>query len=458
MFCVALPMKSDQKSHDAKTYARVLFVDFSSAFNTIIPDILLTKLKQLAVPEHTCKWITSFLTVKKQHVKLGKITSAFHLVLLMQSFVKMKSRASPSQPNERTCCQLFWAIFPHASFICSLVVYALLGAFMFSRVEGCRESHESEAYRNFMLKLWNLSKDLSDNETNNGIFTNRTRDLINEIDFSWFTDPSHQWSFLGSLFFCCTVFTTVGYGHIYPVTKLGKYLCMVYALFGIPLMFLVLTDMGDILATILSTSYNRARKLQSKVLARLSFRSCCKKSIDSKDGSVSLGSSKMPGQHQNVEIFERLIIRENSFLAPPKLTRFERWNSCPELDNGAMVNHMISNINNMGKEVEKLDVPFSLMTFIVFAYISCAAAVLPRWEKALNFEEAFYFCFITLTTIGFGDIKLQHPNFFLFLSVYIIVGMEIVIIAFKLGQDRILGLYKKMLFCIGRKNLSDKTT
>ncbi|KAK9513240.1 hypothetical protein VZT92_026789 [Zoarces viviparus] len=32
------------------TYARVLFVDFSSAFNTIIPAILQSKLSQLTVP------------------------------------------------------------------------------------------------------------------------------------------------------------------------------------------------------------------------------------------------------------------------------------------------------------------------------------------------------------------------------------------------------------------------
>uniref|UniRef100_A0A8C5RU44 Potassium two pore domain channel subfamily K member 18 n=1 Tax=Laticauda laticaudata TaxID=8630 RepID=A0A8C5RU44_LATLA len=287
----------------------------------------------------------------------------------------MKSNTFPLQPKERTCCQVFWAIFPRACFICSLVIYALLGAVIFSHVEGCRDSHEGEAYRSFMLKLWNLSKDLMK-----------------------YLQTGHKWSFLGSLFFCCTVFTTVGYDHIYPVMRLGKCLCMVYALFGVPLMFLVLTDMGDILATILSTSYNRARKLQSKVLARLSFRSCCKKSTDSKGGLASLGS-----------------------------------------------------INNIGKEVEQLDVPFSLMTFIVFAYISCTSTVLPHWEKALNFEEAFYFCFITLTTIGFGDIKLQHPNFFLFFLVYIIVRMEIVITAFKLGQDRILCLYKNLLFCIEGK-------
>uniref|UniRef100_A0A2D4PI68 Reverse transcriptase domain-containing protein n=1 Tax=Micrurus surinamensis TaxID=129470 RepID=A0A2D4PI68_MICSU len=64
-----------QHLESPNTYARVIFVDFSSAFNTIIPDILLNKLNQLAVPEHTYKWIVSFLTDRKQQVKLGVITS-----------------------------------------------------------------------------------------------------------------------------------------------------------------------------------------------------------------------------------------------------------------------------------------------------------------------------------------------------------------------------------------------
>ncbi|KAI2661192.1 putative RNA-directed DNA polymerase from transposon BS [Labeo rohita] len=57
------------------TYARILFVDFSSAFNTIIPDILQIKLSQLSVPTSICQWITSFLTDRQQLVRLGKLTS-----------------------------------------------------------------------------------------------------------------------------------------------------------------------------------------------------------------------------------------------------------------------------------------------------------------------------------------------------------------------------------------------
>uniref|UniRef100_A0A672K3U7 Reverse transcriptase domain-containing protein n=1 Tax=Sinocyclocheilus grahami TaxID=75366 RepID=A0A672K3U7_SINGR len=58
------------------TYVRILFVDFSSAFNTIIPNLLLPKLSQLSVPTSVCQWINSFLTDRQQLVRLGKYTSS----------------------------------------------------------------------------------------------------------------------------------------------------------------------------------------------------------------------------------------------------------------------------------------------------------------------------------------------------------------------------------------------
>ncbi len=55
---------------------RILFVDFSSAFNTIISDTLQNKLTQLSVPTSVCQWITSFLTDRQQLVRLGKFSSS----------------------------------------------------------------------------------------------------------------------------------------------------------------------------------------------------------------------------------------------------------------------------------------------------------------------------------------------------------------------------------------------
>ncbi len=57
------------------TYVRILFLDFSSAFNTLIPTLLQTKLTQLSVPSSICQWITKFLTDRQQLVRLEKFMS-----------------------------------------------------------------------------------------------------------------------------------------------------------------------------------------------------------------------------------------------------------------------------------------------------------------------------------------------------------------------------------------------
>ncbi len=50
-------------------------MDFSLAFNTIIPTLLQSKLTQLSVHSSICQWITSFLTDRQQLVRLGKFMS-----------------------------------------------------------------------------------------------------------------------------------------------------------------------------------------------------------------------------------------------------------------------------------------------------------------------------------------------------------------------------------------------
>ncbi|KAL0195028.1 hypothetical protein M9458_008600 [Cirrhinus mrigala] len=57
------------------TYARMLFVDFSSAFNTVLPSKLITKLRDLDINTSLCNWIMDFLTNRPQHVRSGHICS-----------------------------------------------------------------------------------------------------------------------------------------------------------------------------------------------------------------------------------------------------------------------------------------------------------------------------------------------------------------------------------------------
>ena len=81
------------------TYARILFVDFSSAFNTIVPEILHQKLTQFVVPATTFQWIISFLIDRQQHVRLGSISSKTRSIsTLPHRGVSSPRCSSPSTP------------------------------------------------------------------------------------------------------------------------------------------------------------------------------------------------------------------------------------------------------------------------------------------------------------------------------------------------------------------------
>ncbi len=56
-------------------YVRVMFMDLSSAFNTLLPDIVLFKLKQMKVNPYLIKWYYAFLTGRQQQVKINSTFS-----------------------------------------------------------------------------------------------------------------------------------------------------------------------------------------------------------------------------------------------------------------------------------------------------------------------------------------------------------------------------------------------
>ncbi len=58
------------------TYVRMLFVDYSSAFNTIVTATLVAKLQTLGLNRSLCSWILDFLTGRSQVVRMGNNTSS----------------------------------------------------------------------------------------------------------------------------------------------------------------------------------------------------------------------------------------------------------------------------------------------------------------------------------------------------------------------------------------------
>ncbi len=56
------------------TYMRMLLVDYSSAFNTIVPGTLVAKRQTQGLKRFLCSWILDFLTGRNQVVRMGNNT------------------------------------------------------------------------------------------------------------------------------------------------------------------------------------------------------------------------------------------------------------------------------------------------------------------------------------------------------------------------------------------------
>ncbi|KAF2898374.1 hypothetical protein ILUMI_07802 [Ignelater luminosus] len=137
--------------------------------------------------------------------------------------------------------------------ICDLMLILImcgLGGIMFKNVEGAFEDFYKcgvkRVKRDFIDVLWYRSHNMREEEWKS-LARNKLRTFEDELHTAHEAgmhsySGQRSWSFLNGIIYCITVITTMGYGHIYPQTTTGQALTIVYALIGIPLFLIALTD------------------------------------------------------------------------------------------------------------------------------------------------------------------------------------------------------------------------
>ncbi|EPB71431.1 Ion channel [Ancylostoma ceylanicum] len=93
-------------------------------------------------------------------------------------------------------------------------------------------------------------------------------------------------------------------------------------------------------------------------------------------------------------------------------------------------------------DLDIFDLPIPIAITVVISWIFICSATFCIWEHDWDYFVAFYFFFISLSTIGLGDITPTQPKYLLMLFIYIIIGLSLVSMCINLIQAKLERTYE----------------
>lgn len=273
-----------------------------------------------------------------------------------------------------------------------------------------------------------------------------------------------------------------GYGHITPNTDFGKVMTIFYATIGIPLALMVLAEVGKKLTvglkflwkfvrryyytgycikvrqtgtTYMKSGFQRGktalRKASVKSVRRLRGRrpvpgvsdeidsrrkdsdiEAVSEACDSVELALPIAVTEDTTQYMTEAIaLEQVTLQENGIqqitLMVPETEETE--SAC-----GDSVTSKESHEMNDFEIDENFNLPLPIASVIMLIYIFLGTffyMILEGW----NFIDSFYYVFISISTIGFGDIVPGQPEYFLVSSIYLFLGLALVSMCINVGVD-----------------------
>jgi len=306
--------------------------------------------------------------------------------------------------------------------------------------------------RTIMLNTNRLGPPSSDQMTN----IPKVDDLINKLDTALLDyektvgvaasagleiatkEINYQWTYVQSVFFTSTIITTVGYGNMAPVTVAGRAFSILFAMIGIPFTLSVIADVGQIFATLVSLVWGKIKPILMPIME---YAKQLKKNMAKRKRKRSRMRS---GGSSN---------------KPP--VGIERDSEAQGLDGEAGPGGTGDGKEDdeSSEEEEEEEDPMAsagiganiVMAFLALAslaiFLSVGSYLFTNYED-WTFFEAFYFCFITMTTIGFGDmvpsISADKTSYMFMCMIYILVGLAFTSTIIELVRRQYAESWRKM--------------
>ncbi|XP_043222962.1 TWiK family of potassium channels protein 18-like [Amphibalanus amphitrite] len=320
--------------------------------------------------------------------------------------------------------------FTHIFLFVVLMTYNAIGAcimMILEKPEANQHRDLEELKMDTVQRLWNVTSQLS--TLNSAAFTKVAQDELNvllnvswqQFDLRrWHPDPDdNPWGFWGSLFFCFTIHSTIGYGHLSPATTAGKAVSIVYAILGIPIFLIVLADYGKLftrgLKFVMAAAYRLYHTKSCTRVRRAKPVENVVKGIQAVYDRTGLGGEDSPAAegegHAAVDGDEPQAV--------------------VEVD-------------------DEFNLPVSLALFILLSYLFIGAIMFVITED-WSYFNAFYFVFISMTTIGFGDLVPSSAGVMMCTTLYMIFGLALTSMCINVIQEKMTLHFKHASIKLGTR-------
>ncbi|XP_018795872.1 PREDICTED: TWiK family of potassium channels protein 18-like isoform X2 [Bactrocera latifrons] len=367
-----------------------------------------------------------------------------------------RKRQKPPFERFKDRCRQFTAfMFSNVGIILLVIIYTIGGAFIFQAIElfeyerfNKHKTVKPNITAKCLQKIWDITVQ------NISFFDNiYYKERVNEILLEFQREVAHenlidpdidkQWSFSGAFLYSLTVITTIGYGNISPKSDWGKLVTILYAIIGMPLFLLYLSNIGDVLAKSFKWIYSkvclcricpgvaRRRIIRERRKLRQLAMSKALQDMESRRHTSSSSDSRSSNSSSSSYYSEET---ETSTQSMSALENFEEENDS-DIEREIRMN------------TDEITVPLMVCVVIMISYILAGAILFSRWEE-WGYLDGSYFCFISLSSIGFGDLvpgervitadKDKVEVSFILCAVYLLLGMALIAMCFSLMQEQVI--------------------
>ncbi|XP_039760376.1 potassium channel subfamily K member 18 isoform X2 [Pararge aegeria] len=348
--------------------------------------------------------------------------------------------------------------FTHFFLTICLVLYSIMGAAMFMALEGPYEEQYdknlTDVRREVASRIQSALTNHSSLEDSPDILEFIENDLA-EYEQSFMEYLKHvnnndtkkkTWSFWNAMFYAGTIYTTIGYGHIAPKTTYGRVATIVYAIIGIPLFLIVLADFGKLFTRIIKFFWAFIRRFYYTRSCRSVRRTVPVQGV-MKGLNTFYDVVRRPSQIFTEEDIEGAPMPDGD--KPPPMGRKPSDVPPPlppkpgtlprDFENETEPETPAPSVFEIDDE---FNLPISVAIFILVVYIIIGAVGYNFWET-WDFFESFYFVFISMSTIGLGDMVPDHPMFMMASILYLVFGLALTSMCINVVQVKLSDTFKQ---------------